>query len=276
MFTKYVPKDSVKYNNKIRVFQWDKIGEYLILIDNVRDEQHEWGVLNNYKNRNREAPVVKNYVRNEYNRVSDTLGTERYQSVPLYSLNDTITPEIYGKDGWPVVIIDTIGTFIYAHSINDGNDWLIPKRYIPRSSKMNMNKVIFVDRKNQNITTIEKDSGIWVVKSMNPATTGLKKPPYMSPTPLGIFVVQEKKQKMLYLKDGSTEIAGFSPYASRFTKGGYIHGIPVNYPSTEIKEYSPSLGTTPRSHMCVRNATSHAKFVYDWAKTFDTLVVVIE
>lgn len=166
VFTKYVPKDSVKYNNKIRVFQWDKIGEYLILIDNVRDEQHEWGVLNNYKNRNREAPVVKNYVRNEYNRVSDTLGTERYQSVPLYSLNDTITPEIYGKDGWPVVIIDTIGTFIYAHSINDGNDWLIPKRYIPRSSKMNMNKVIFVDRKNQNITTIEKDSGIWVVKSI--------------------------------------------------------------------------------------------------------------
>lgn len=235
-----------------------------------------WGVISNYKNRYGEAPVVKNYVRNEYNRVSDTLGTERYQSVPFYSITDTITPVIYGKDGWPVVIIDTVGSFVFAHSINDGHDWYIPKKYIPKTTRMSMEKVIFVDRKNQNICTIEKDSVEWKVRSMNPATTGLKKPPYMSPTPLGIFVIQEKKAKMIYLKDGSTEVAGFSPYASRFSKGGYIHGIPVNLPSTEMKEYSPSLGTTPRSHMCVRNATSHAKYVYQWAKTYDTLVIVIE
>jgi len=64
---------------------------------------------------------------------------------------------------------------------------------------------------------------------------------------------------MYYVKDGTSEIAGYAPYASRFTNGAYIHGVPVQYPHKNIIEYSPSLGTTPRSHMCVRNASSHAK-----------------
>ena len=41
-------------------------------------------------------------------------------------------------------------------------------------------------------------------------------------------------------------------------------------------EYSYTLGTTPRSHMRVQNATSHAKFVFDWAPDEQSLVVVIE
>ena len=65
-------------------------------------------------------------------------------------------------------------------------------------------------------------------------------------------------------------------YASRFTNGAYIHGVPVNAPGTEIIEWSWSLGTTPRSHMCVRNATSHARFIYDTMPLLATLVVVIE
>lgn len=70
----------------------------------------------------------------------------------------------------------------------------------------------------------------------------------------------------------TTETGGFAPYASRFTNGGYIHGVPVNAPRKTLIEFSPSLGTTPRSHMCVRNATSHAKFIYDWAPIEETLV----
>ena len=111
---------------------------------------------------------------------------------------------------------------------------------------------------------------------MNPATTGLRRPPHMRETPLGIFVIQEKKFKMFYYKDGTTEIGGFSPYASRFSNGGYIHGIPVNAPGKNMIEYSRLLGTTPRSHMCVRNATSHAKFIYDWAEPQKTVIFVIE
>ena len=69
---------------------------------------------------------------------------------------------------------------------------------------------------------------------------------------------------------------GFAPYANRFTNGAYIHGVPVNAPRKSLIEYSPSLGTTPRSHMCVRNATSHAQFVYDWAPVNKTIVFVLE
>ena len=63
---------------------------------------------------------------------------------------------------------------------------------------------------------------------------------------------------------------------SRFTNGAYIHGVPVNVPRTEMIEYSWSLGTIPRSHMCVRNATSHSKFIFDNMPAEATLIVVIE
>ena len=111
---------------------------------------------------------------------------------------------------------------------------------------------------------------------MNPSTTGRHAPPYAQETPLGMYLIQQKKTRMVFLKDGSAETGGYAPYASRFTNGAYIHGVPVNVPRTSMIEYSWSLGTTPRSHMCVRNATSHAKFVFDWAPTERSLVVVIE
>jgi hypothetical protein len=104
----------------------------------------------------------------------------------------------------------------------------------------------------------------------------MHKPPYAQETPLGMFVLQEKKVKMIFLKDGSVETGGFAPYASRFTNGAYIHGIPVNLPQTKQIESSPSLGTVPRSHMCVRSATSHAQFIFDWAGVEETLIFIIE
>ncbi|MGL5636936.1 MAG: L,D-transpeptidase, partial [Bacteroidales bacterium] len=64
--------------------------------------------------------------------------------------------------------------------------------------------------------------------------------------------------------------------ANRFSGGAYIHGVPVELPATALIEYSPTLGTSPRSHMCVRNATSHAKFIYDWAPVDATIIVVID
>ena len=121
-----------------------------------------------------------------------------------------------------------------------------------------------------------KERGTWFIRSVNPATTGLHNPPYGQETPLGLFLIQEKKSRMVFLKDGSSAVGGYAPYASRFTNGAYIHGVPVNVPRTAMIEYSYTLGTTPRSHMCVRNATSHAKFVFDWAPVEQSLVVVIE
>ena len=62
---------------------------------------------------------------------------------------------------------------------------------------------------------------------------------------------------MIFLKDGSTATGGFAPYANRFNNGGYIHGVPTNAPAKGIIEYSYTLGTTPRSHMCVRQRNHH-------------------
>ena len=70
---------------------------------------------------------------------------------------------------------------------------------------------------------------------MNPSTTGRHLPPYAQETPLGMFVLQEKKVKMVFLKDGSKETGGYAPYASRFTDGAYIHGVPVNAPGRLIE-----------------------------------------
>ena len=41
-------------------------------------------------------------------------------------------------------------------------------------------------------------------------------------------------------------------------------------------EYSGSLGTIPLSHKCVRNITSHAKFLHDWVVIGEASVVVID
>ncbi len=277
LFDKYILEDTYPYRDTVRKFQWDKISEILSRLENLQREAPAWGILQNRKNDNGEAPLTHNYRRNAYKRISDTLGVERYQGTPLYLPSDTLTPELYGQDGSLVRWRDTLGGFVSLETVHSPGSFLVPRRYVRFIDTVDFRKVIFVDRTNENIAVLEKKGeASWLIRSTNPATTGLHRPPYMQETPLGIFVIQQKKAKMIYLVDGSTETGGFAPYASRFSNGGYIHGIPVNAPHTALVEYSPSLGTTPRSHMCVRNATSHAKFIYDWAPVEKSLVVVLE
>ena len=248
LFDKYTLKDEYPYQVTVRSFKWDAIRKCLAFIENLQYDANRWAIFQNYKNVNREAPLVRKYTQNVYRRIADTLGVERYQSVPLYLPSDTLVPERYGRR--------------YVKLLSDSTQF---------------NHVVVVDRGDQNIATLERlEEGTWAIRSMNPATTGMHRPPYAQETPLGMFVVQQKKSRMVFLKDGSAATGGYAPYASRFTNGAYIHGVPVNVPRTAMIEYSWSLGTTPRSHMCVRNATSHAKFVYDWAPTERSLVIVIE
>lgn len=278
LYDKYTLEDSYPYRDTTRRFQWEKIKQGLALLENFQQEFFAWGILQNYRNNNGEAPLVKSYKRNEYNRISDTLGVERFQGIPLFLPTDTTAGERYGRDGALVKLFkDNVGSFRKIATIDSRELWFVPAKYVkPIHDTVQFKNVVFVDRNNENIVTLEKVGSKWVVRSMNPATTGLHKPPYQQETPLGAFVVQEKKSKMYFLVDGTTRNGGFAPYANRFTNGGYIHGIPVNAPRTELIEYSASLGTTPRSHMCVRNATSHAKFIYDWGSTEETIVFVIE
>ena len=276
-YDQHTLQESYPYNDTVRRFQWDKVREQLASLENIQNERYFWGVLQNYKNQNQEAPLVREFSRNAYNRVADTYGVERYQSVPLYALDDTVTAERYGRDGHPVYILGEEGGFVKVRALNYEEDRLVPKRYVkPIGDTIAYRHAIFVDRTNQNIATVEKVGEKWLIRSMNPATTGLHNPPYQQETPLGFFVIQEKKAKMIYLVDGSTVTGGFAPYASRFNNGGYVHGVPVNAPSTAFIEYSSTLGTTPRSHMCVRNATSHAKFIFDDFPLFETMLFVFD
>ncbi len=279
LYDKHTLEDTYPYKDTTREFQWEKMKERLSLLESIQKEPSQWAILQNYKNRNGEAPLVKVFKRDAYKRVSDTLGVERYQSVPLYLMTDTVTPEIYGRDGSLVRIevMDEDSKFARIQTVYDGEEWYAPRKYIKQiGDTVVFDKAIFVDRHNQNIATLEHVGSKWLVRSMNPATTGQYHPPYAQETPLGMYVLQEKKSRMIYLVDGSKETGGFAPYANRFTNGAYIHGVPVNAPRKSLIEYSPSLGTIPRSHMCVRNATSHARFVYDWAPVNETIVFVLE
>lgn len=279
LFQDYYLSPTYEYKDTTRCVQLEVIKEKLAYVENLQREVGQWAVVRNYRNMNGEAPTVANYVRNEYKRVSDSLGVERYQSAPLYNLNDSTQPVIYARDGWLMHILDSVGSYYHITPIRAQlGDFWIPRRYIrPLGEGIEFHKVIFVDRTNQNIVTTERsERGKWVIRSTNPATTGKKNPPYMMETPLGVYLVQEKKAKMFYTHDGSSEIAGYAPWASRFTNGAYIHGVPVNGKNAPTREYSASLGTTPRSHMCVRNATSHSKYVYDWAEKDRSLVIVID
>lgn len=277
-YDKYQLDDEYPYKDTVRRFQWNKIKEKIAVVENANREGGSWGVLSNYRNMNREAPTLAGFRRNEYGLVTDTFGVERYQSAPLYSFDADTVLVRYGRDGWLAKIIgsDTV-EMIRIEGVSFDGEYLVPKRYLKSwGDTLQFNKAVAVDVTNQNIATLEKQGEEWDILSMNPATTGVHNPPYAHETPTGIFAVQEKKVKMFYTKDGSSEIAGYAPYASRFTNGGYVHGVPTNGPKKPIIEYSQTLGTIPRSHMCVRNASSHSKFVFDWATVKESVVIVID
>lgn len=279
LYDKYTLEDTYPYKDTTRRFQWEKIKAGLKTIDSMQIEHASWGILQNYRNNNGEAPLVKEYHRNVYKRIADNYDVERYQSVPLYPVGDTVVPERYGRDGSLVKLIKGTDStkFEKIETVYFPGEWLVPRKYVKEiADSVVFNSAIFVDRINENVVTLQKEGDKWMIRSMNPVTTGLHKPPHQQETPLGMFVIQEKKYKMFFLVDGTTETGGFAPYASRFTNGGYLHGVPVNAPRKDFIEYSASLGTTPRSHMCVRNATSHAMFIYDTFPVEGTVVFVIE
>lgn len=277
-YTKHTLQDEYVYKDKTRRFQWDKIKEELANIENAINDEGYWAVLSNYKNLNTEAPTVKNFVRDDYGRVTDNYGVERYQSVPLYSIDNTKEVERYGRDGWVVKVEpDSSGTLKKIRGVSFEGEYWIPSRYlIEWGNTPKFGKVAVVDVTNQNIATLERKEDGWHILSMNPATSGVHRPPHAQETPTGIFAIQEKKSKMFYFKDGTNVIHGYAPFASRFSAGAHIHGIPTQDPQAPFTEYSSSLGTVPKSHKCVRNASSHAQFVYRWATVKESLVLVIK
>jgi len=270
--------DIYPYGKVTREFQWDKIKEKLAQTDSLRAiNSNSWAVLQNKANVHGQPPGTQEHQVNEFKMLTDKFGVEAAQAIPLYLADSLTVPYRYAYDGSLVKIIGQQDDFVIARTTTFDGEYFIPKKYVhPIDSIPAFAKVIVVDRTNQNISTYEKAGGAWKVRSMNPATTGAHNPPLQKPTPLGLFVLQMKTPKMYFYVDGTTEIGGYAPWANHFSAGGYIHGVPVNLPQTEIIEFSATLGTIPRSHMCVRNASSHSKFIYDNFPVNETLIFVIE
>lgn len=255
-----------KYERK---FQWDKMKTELETLQGFLNEHTAYGYLRNYKNFLGQAPLFKGATVDPY-------GVPRNAAIPLYSENNPVEMIRYGRDGAFIGINWMGDKYSLINVFGIEGSYFVENRYIKLMDEKEIRKVVFVDLANQHAATLEKADEInWKVRSMNPVTTGLAKPPYSLATPAGVFAIQDKTDKMFYLKEGTKDvIEGYAPHAARFSRGAYLHGFPVVGENAPTIEYSETLGTTPRSHMCVRNATSHAQFLYGWTEIGNTLVFV--
>ena len=92
-------------------------------------------------------------------------------------------------------LLGTEGGFDRILPITLEDEWLVPHRYLRELADSTVfHHVIFVDRLDQNIATLERmDKGEWKIRSMNPATTGRQSPAYAQETPRGMYLHKQKK-----------------------------------------------------------------------------------
>ncbi len=278
--------ESYETENGIRSFQFSKMAEAIMPVKSAL-EKGTVAYIDNYKNRNGAAPYYNG-------KSTDALGNLRSASAPGYYDSSGNGDFRYIPDGTLVLVLRETDSLSEVALVGEESEisYFVPQKYVASDDPLlSLDKVIAIDRSNQNIAAFEAIpkgeqealSAEWKIVSYSLATTG-KEGKYHQPTPLGYYYAIEKKPQFYYLKDGTDEIEGYAPYAIRFTAGAYIHGVSTAYQYAEdgsridpgINEYSSSIGTVPLSHKCVRNYTSHAKFLYDWYEHGRTVVLVIE
>jgi hypothetical protein len=215
----------------------------------------------------------------------DAHGNRRSMSAPAYTKPDSKSSFIYAPDGLLGTKLETSGNYTKVHFPSLGETRWVPTRYLSKGKDAipSLTQLVVVDRQNQNSGTFEYVSGSWRLIALTYVSTG-KSGGYYTKTPLGDFMAQEKSSRFYYYYDGSTKIEGYAPWAVRFSGGGYLHGVPRKSKydaSGHRSDLTPgetlrTLGTTPQSHMCVRNYTSYAKFIYDWYRKGSCAVIVFE
>ncbi|HVI42739.1 MAG TPA: L,D-transpeptidase family protein [Anaerovoracaceae bacterium] len=259
-----------------RVFQFDKMAEAIRNAEKAYDNG-PLTYINNYHNLRGNAPMYQG-------EELDKNGGRRSQSAPGYP--DLAHPDefSYLGDGTLVRVLSPGAQYTRVALVKDKKVYFVPSKYVVTPAAITaIKKAVVIDRENQNEVVFEKIGQEWNVISYTLATTGATGK-YQQPTPLGYFYGIEKRERFYYYKDGTTTIQGYAPYVIRFAGGAYIHGVPVNYKFNANGdridpgkiEYSRSLGTVPLSHKCVRNFTSHAKFIYDWYTPGEMIVIVME
>jgi peptidoglycan hydrolase-like protein with peptidoglycan-binding domain len=270
-------------------FVFSKLGEprsfrFSKMLDEVKTmqktiEENKVGHITNYKNINGLPLAYKGGN-------TDAYDNDRSQSAPGY-VNLAKSDFRYFPDGMIVSILAEVEGYYKVTTPTYEGEYLVPKKYITfKNTPQQLKKVIVIDDINQNEGVFEWNVDHWELVSYIYATTGIENK-FSFETPKGHFMAVEKKPYFLYLEDGTSRISGFAPFAVRFSGGGYIHGVPIDFkigqnqtntsPTNPInhEEYLFTIGTTPRSHKCVRNFTSHAKFLYEWTEIGSTGVVVI-
>jgi hypothetical protein len=232
--------------------------------------------ISNYKNQNGPPPKKGDAAVDEY-------GYRVYHSAPAYTQADTGSDFRYIPDGMLVRILGEAGDFYHVDVPSFDGDFYVPKKYIDADATLSrLNHVVVVDRTHQNQAAFEVAGDALNLISYTLTTTGFPGE-YSFETTLGSFKAIEKKDRFEYLKSDSPDVAGYAPFALRFTGGAYIHGVPVAYEEQDGErvdpghiEYLHTIGTFPRSNMCVRNYTSHAEFLYNWMDYQNGAVIVIE
>lgn len=263
------------YSVNPRSFQLEKMAQS---INALKEEtsSNQMAYISNYKNYHGMAPAYQG-------KDVDKYGTLRSQAAPVYNAPDINAEFRYMTDGTIVSVLGENKDFYKVRALSFPGEYWVPRRYVSFDNYIkDLTKVIVVDRKNQNEGVFEYIDGVWNLISYTFATTGVNDE-YRLETPLGYYQGIEKKERFLYLDDITKEISGYAPWAIRFSGGGYIHGVPITFIKEDgeyidpgMQEYLYTIGTTPRSHKCVRNYTSHAKFLYDWFEPGKTAVIVIE
>jgi len=258
-----------------RNFQFDKMFEAVKKAKSEIDT-NTTAYITNYKNRVGTAPLYNGNTK-------DKFGIQRYQAAPAYYEPSLSSEFRYISDGTLISVLAETENFYKVRALSFDGEYYVPKKYVSfRESIEALTKVIVVDRKNQNEGVFELIDGSWNLISYTYATTG-ENAKYKLPTDLGYYMAIEKVSRFSYLSDTTKQIAGYAPYAIRFNGGAYIHGVPVDYVFKNgtrvdpgMQEYLYTIGTVPKSHKCVRNYTSHAKFLYDWVEIGKSIVVIIE
>lgn len=278
---------------------FEKVTDLKVAVDAT-----DTGYIYNVGNSNGRPPLYKGvYAEDDY-------GVPRYQGASAYYAPDWDTNNMrYMQDGLLFAILEETDKFYKVNAYDYEGEYYVPKRYVTRRNSIeNLRQVIVVDIANQNEGVFEYQDGQWHLISYSYATTGADTK-YKEPTIPGSYQVIAKQDYFRYKDDITRIIAGYAPYALRFNGGAFVHGVPVNYKLvrktfviqeeivdedgniiqeeiTESRivdridpghiEYMGSLGTIPLSHKCVRNITSHAKFLYDWVVLGEASVVVID
>lgn len=232
--------------------------------------------VSNYKNQNGAPPQVGDDAVDEY-------GYRVYHSAPAYVQANTDSNFRYIPDGMLVRILDETDDFYHVNVPTFNGNYYIPIKYIDSDVKLSkLNHVIVVDRDQQNQAAFELADNALNLISYTLSTTGISGD-FSFETSLGVYKAIEKRERFEYLKSGTQDVAGYAPFATRFSGGAYIHGVPVAYKEDGgekvdpgIIEYLHTIGTFPRSSMCVRNFTSHAEFLYNWMNTQNGAVIVME